>query len=110
MATGAYLTGKKPVVLMQNSGLGYSLEVFASLHSIYRIPMLVVMSWRGKPGHEDYIEHQVMGQITRTTLDALEFPYYELTGENISALLDQSEEALVRDQTVFLLVGKGVFS
>lgn len=36
-AAGAYLAGRNPVVLMQNSGLGYSLNTLTSLLLIYRI-------------------------------------------------------------------------
>ncbi|WP_461202910.1 thiamine pyrophosphate-binding protein [Anoxybacillus sp. TBDG-1] len=35
VASGIYLGGKKSVVLMQNSGLGYSLNVLTSFNLIY---------------------------------------------------------------------------
>ena len=60
LCTGAYLAGAMPVLLMQNSGLGYSLNAFTSLNLIYNIPMLVIMSWRGKDG-KDAPEHIIMG-------------------------------------------------
>ena len=53
LAAGACLAGKLPVIYMQNSGLGYSLEAFASLHLIYRIPSLVLVTlgiWQRKQG------------------------------------------------------------
>ena len=50
LCAGAYLAGKLPVLLMQNSGLGYCLNAFTSLNLIYRIPVLVIMSWRGEGG------------------------------------------------------------
>ena len=46
IATGAYLAGKKPVVLMQNSGLGNSIGTLASLVLLYEIPLLLLISWR----------------------------------------------------------------
>src|SRR5258706_16163445 len=55
--------GKKlPVVFMQNSGLGNCLNVIASLHRIYEIPVLLVVSWRGHHG-KDAPEHLVMGAV-----------------------------------------------
>src|SRR6185312_2190252 len=42
MACGAYLGGKRPMVLMQNSGLGVSVNALASLHTLYDIPILLV--------------------------------------------------------------------
>src|SRR3954464_2374035 len=47
MAAGAYLAGKVPAVLMQNSGLGTSLNALISLNLIYRKPCIVIVSWRG---------------------------------------------------------------
>src|SRR3989338_1654759 len=47
LASGAYLAGKWPVVLMQNSGLGYCLNALTSLNLIYKIPMLIVVGFRG---------------------------------------------------------------
>jgi sulfopyruvate decarboxylase alpha subunit len=61
MASGAYLGGKKPCVLMQNSGLGYSLNVLTSLNLIYKIPVLLLVSYRGFGG-KDAPEHLIMGR------------------------------------------------
>src|SRR5690242_18953638 len=48
LAAGAYLGGRQPVVLMQNSCLGVSLHALVSLHQIYDIPALLIVSWRGQ--------------------------------------------------------------
>lgn len=62
MAAGAWLAGRSlPVVFMQNSGLGNCLNAIASLQRIYAIPLLIVVSWRGKDG-KDAPEHLVMGE------------------------------------------------
>ena len=61
VAAGAYLGGRKPCVLMQNSGLGYSLNVLTSLNMIYDIPVLMLISFRGYAG-KDAPEHLIMGR------------------------------------------------
>jgi phosphonopyruvate decarboxylase len=61
LAAGAYLGGRKACVLMQNSGLGYCLNVLTSLNALYRIPALIVVSYRGAGG-EDAPEHRIMGR------------------------------------------------
>ena len=66
MASGAYLAGKKPVVLMQNSGLGYSLNVLTSLNLIYQIPVLLLITYRGLG--PDAPEHIVMGKSCQNLL------------------------------------------
>jgi phosphonopyruvate decarboxylase len=62
MAAGAWLAGRRPVVFMQNSGLGVCMNALASLNLIYEIPCLIVVSWRGEGGR-DAPEHLVMGAI-----------------------------------------------
>ena len=52
IASGAYMAGKLPAVLMQNSGLGNSLNALSSLNLIYKIPCLILVSWRGYKGKD----------------------------------------------------------
>ncbi|MGZ4857105.1 MAG: sulfopyruvate decarboxylase subunit alpha [Methanobacteriaceae archaeon] len=74
IAAGAYLGGKKPAILMQNSGLGNSVNVLASLYKLYQLPILMVMSHRGTEG--EFMNAQVpMGQATPGVLDTLEIAY-----------------------------------
>ena len=68
IATGAYLAGKKPVVLMQNSGLGNSIGALTSLDLLYKIPILLLISWRGYQG-KDAPEHLIMGKTTIKLLE-----------------------------------------
>ncbi len=52
MCTGAFLVGKKPVLIMQNSGLGNSINALCSLALLYEIPILLLISWRGFLGRD----------------------------------------------------------
>ena len=70
IATGAYLGGKRPVVLMQNSGLGNAINPLASLVIPYRVPVLLIISWRGYQG-DDAPEHLIMGQVTTKFLEEI---------------------------------------
>jgi sulfopyruvate decarboxylase subunit alpha len=74
LAAGAYLGGRQPVVLMQNSGLAVSVNALMSLHQIYDIPALLVVSWRGEAGH-DAPEHLLMGAVMVELLGLLHIPY-----------------------------------
>ncbi len=76
IAAGAYMGGMKPAILMQNSGLGNSVNVLASLYQLYKIPILMIMSHRGTEG--EFMNAQVpMGKATPRILDALELPYFK---------------------------------
>jgi phosphonopyruvate decarboxylase len=74
VAAGAYLGGRLPVVIMQNSGLGVSLNALGSLLILYRIPCLLLVTWRGYEG-ADAPEHLVMGDILPRLLDLLAIPH-----------------------------------
>lgn len=76
IAAGAYMGGMKPAILMQNSGLGNSVNVLASLYQLYKIPILMIMSHRGTEG--EFMSAQIpMGKATPRILDALELPYFK---------------------------------
>jgi len=75
VCAGAYLGGKNPAMVMQNSGLGNSTGALASLDLLYRIPLLMIISHRGDLGER--ISAQVpMGQLTPRLLDDLGIPWY----------------------------------
>jgi len=70
-------TGKIPVVYMQNSGLGKTINPLTSLadKEVYSIPLLLMIGWRGEPGKNDEPQHKKMGRIMLPLLDILEIPY-----------------------------------
>jgi sulfopyruvate decarboxylase alpha subunit len=74
VAAGAYLAGRLPVVVMQNSGLGVSLNALGSLHLLYRIPCLLLVTWRGYQG-KDAPEHLVLGRVLPDLLDLFGIPH-----------------------------------
>jgi phosphonopyruvate decarboxylase len=74
VAAGMYLGGRKSTVLMQNSGLGYSMNVLTSLNLIYEIPVLLVIGWRGAYGN-DAVEHEVIGKSLPALLSSIHLPY-----------------------------------
>ncbi len=68
MAVGAYFCGKKPLVFMQNSGLGNCVDIITSLLKPYNIPITLLISIRHKPEH-----HKGMGKITRKLVKLLNY-------------------------------------
>lgn len=78
IAAGHYLaTGKIPLVYMQNSGLGNSVNPIASLthEQVYGIPMVLMVGWRGEPGLKDEPQHIKQGAITLALLEILDIAY-----------------------------------
>ncbi|MEU4656338.1 phosphonopyruvate decarboxylase [Streptomyces sp. NPDC023723] len=72
MAAGAWLAGRRPVVILQNSGLGNAVNPLTSLCHTLRVPVLLLVTWRGEPGVPDEPQHQLMGGITRSLLTGME--------------------------------------
>ena len=86
IATGAYLAGKKPVVLMQNSGLGSAINPLASLDILYKMPVLLIISWRGYQG-KDAPEHLIMGEAMSRLLEVIGVPVQEISKDDPEAAI-----------------------
>ena len=80
IASGSFLAGSVPVVLMQNSGLGNAINPLTSLNLVYEIPLLLLVSLRGEPGVPDAPEHLIMGPITTKLLELIGVDYEFLKG------------------------------
>jgi sulfopyruvate decarboxylase subunit alpha len=110
LSVGAFLAGKLPVVYMQNSGLGYSLEAFASLHLIYHVPTLVLLSYRG-PDDQNMEEHEIMGKHTIELLNLFHIRNTILNrNHTISTLSEIKQTLLSTKKPFFLLIKKDSFT
>ena len=76
ICAGAYLGGKKPAILMQNSGLGNSINALKSLTQLYEFPLLMIMSHRGTEG-ENICGQVPMGESTPRILEAMDFRFFK---------------------------------
>lgn len=47
ICAGAFLAGAKPAMLVQSSGVGHMINALCSLTDVYRLPLLILISWRG---------------------------------------------------------------
>ena len=90
IAAGAWLAGRETAVMCQNSGLGNTVNPLTSLNFPFRIPTLVLTTWRGQPGIGDEPQHELMGQITQGLLDLMQVPNapFPETGPAIGPALD----------------------
>ncbi len=110
-AAGASLAGEKAVVLLQNSGLGNAVSPLTSLTHTFKVPVLVVVSWRGGPGHSDEPQHELMGRITSSMLEtmAIETEVLAETHEAVAEQLERANACIEGGQSFALVVPKGRF-
>ena len=86
IAAGYYFASKEiPLVYMQNSGLGNTINPLASLvdKDVYAVPMLLLIGWRGQGNSEpNHPQHKLQGEITPKILDVMHIPYSVLSDDD----------------------------
>lgn len=117
IASGYYFsTGIIPLVYMQNSGMGNTLNPLVSLadRHVYSVPMILLIGWRGEPGTElKHPQHRTQGEITLKTLEMLDIPYV-IAEDNDDKLEEQIRWAVKtakeERKQVAVIGRKGVFA
>lgn len=113
VACGAELGGKHGAVLLQNSGLGNAVSPLTSLTAVFRLPALLLVTWRGHPDERrDEPQHEVMGQITPRLLELMGIPW-EVLPQNEDDYRPALTRAIARMERTkgpsALIVRKGTF-
>ncbi|WP_328437549.1 thiamine pyrophosphate-binding protein [Streptomyces sp. NBC_00444] len=84
VAAGCAMAGRSPVVLMQNSGLGQSVNAIASLVVPYAVPLLLIVGMRGT-GPDATPENEVMGRMSEIFLKESGIPFRRLDPPDLLA-------------------------
>jgi sulfopyruvate decarboxylase subunit alpha len=106
IAFGAYIGGRTPAVLMQNSGLGVSVNALASLVQLYGVPILLIVSWRGYKGL-DAPEHLKMGELLPKLLEVMDVPTVVLSDKCLKEEVEQSVEKMRAEGVSVALILRG---
>lgn len=77
ISAGAHLAGVRSAMLMQNHGFLASVNSIVSLSQLYRIPLVMLISYRGEFGETDPWQTEG-GGVTIPVLDALGIPWKRL--------------------------------
>ena len=115
LACGYHLaTGKVPLVYMQNSGQGNTINPLLSLadQDVYSIPLLLLIGWRGEPGTKDEPQHVKQGKVTVGLLEAMDIPCRVLSAEPEAAQACVTELLTIagtESRPVALVVRKDTF-
>ncbi len=106
IAAGAWLAGRGTVVMCQNSGLGNAVNPLTSLNYPFRIPTMMIVTWRGGPGIEDEPQHQLMGPITPALLDVIKVPHrlFPASDNEIPGALSEAIGTMEASELPFALI------
>lgn len=115
VAAGHYIaTGNIPVVYMQNSGIGNAINPLLSLahETVYGIPMILVIGWRGDPAVKDHAQHKKQGELTPVLMKDMDIPYEILDDDDtvigkFKWAADKAQEILA---PVALIAKKGILT
>jgi phosphonopyruvate decarboxylase len=103
---GAFLAGRKTVTMCQNSGLGNMVNPLTSLNYPFRVPTLLIVTWRGQPELKDEPQHEQMGKIMHRLLETLEIPClpFPANEAEIAKTIEQAEASIEKRKRPFALV------
>src|SRR5471030_1289156 len=92
IAGGAGEPQRRGITMMQNSGLGNAVSPLTSLTWTFRLPQLLIVTWRGQPGVADEPQHALMGPVTPAMLDTMEIPWelFPTEADAIGPALDRA--------------------
>jgi sulfopyruvate decarboxylase subunit alpha len=101
---GLYLGGKVPAIIIPTSGLLTSVWPLASLHQLWGIPLILLISYRGDVGDAFWIM-KTYKFTTEPVLDSLQIPYVIVreTAQIKGAIKDALESAFAWQNPVCVL-------
>jgi len=111
-------TKKLPLVYLQNSGLGNTINPILSMadKKVYGIPLFLLIGWRGeilkKKQIKDEPQHKKQGEITESLLKVLGIKYKILNSNSNykKDIKELSNYSIKNSKPVALLVRKNVFA
>ncbi len=75
LCAGAYMGGKRPCIIMQNTAIGVTINTLATLIQFYQIPLPMLISYRGEVGEKVACQVE-MALHTKALLSQLSIPTF----------------------------------
>lgn len=106
MAFGAAIAGKRPCLLLQNSGLGLALDALLGLFGLYQRGVLLVVSNRGELPWEE-IQHKDWGALTLPILQQTDWPLIDYQQTGLDGIEQAARLAFEENRIAVLLLHRG---
>ncbi len=108
VAAGLLLAGKKPLLLVQSSGLTNMGSCITSLLKPYQINLPMLVSWRTYQSGDSEIQHQHLAKALPQLIEAYGYQWQILDNASESHAIKQLQQA--QNQQQILLLQAGTFS
>ena len=93
LCAGAFMGGKRPAIIMQNTAIGVTINALTTLIQFYRIPLPMLISYRGEVGEPVACQVE-MAVHTKALLAQLNIPTYHFhqpeDAEELSGILSHA--------------------
>ena len=94
LCAGAYMGGKRPCIIMQNTAIGVTVNTLATLIQFYQIPLPMLISYRGELGEKVACQVE-MALHTKALLSQLTIPtfhfHHEADVEELDGILKYTQ-------------------
>ena len=81
LCAGAFMGGKRPAIIMQNTAIGVTINTLVTLTQYYRMPLPMLISYRGEVGEPVACQVE-MAVHTKALLAQLNIPTYHFHHED----------------------------
>lgn len=108
-AFGSALAGKKPIIVMQNSGIGNFINPYVTYIKLSKIPLLFIISIRNNDSG-DTEQHDYMGANTKKILDDLGIENLDITDSFDLTTIHTIEKLQSQNKSVALLLKNKSFN
>ncbi len=114
LGIGYHLATKKiPCIYLQNSGMGNATDPLTNLSNseVYKIPLLLMIGWRGAPGIKDEAQHNIQGRTIVKILKLYKIQYIILkNNSDLKKVSNLIKIAKTKSLHVALLVKPKIFT
>jgi phosphonopyruvate decarboxylase len=109
IASGVAFGGELAFVIMQNSGYATLGDALTSLAQLYKLPVLLLVSYRGLEPDREFPEHSLMGEVMEDSLQCYRVPFWKLEEDGWQQTLEVAIDKMNEiSRPVALLIEQGV--
>lgn len=107
IAAGLKMAGKKPIVIIQSSGMTNMGSCITSLLKPYGITFPIITSWRNYKAGDSEIQHEHLANNLTNLISAYGYQYQILDHQNLNLAINQINES--NNKNIICIIKKDTF-